>query len=91
MCESDANCTADGKICCDYQTLCGVVMCVMPAQDTGMQTEKQIIVGWLDFCFTALQHILGHFGCGQLTLPHCSWASLLGSLPVLSAHSFVSN
>ena len=32
-----------------------------------------------------------HFGCGQLPLPHCSWASLLGSLPVLSAHSFASN
>ena len=46
---------------------------------------------WFDFCFTALQHILGHFGRGQLTYPHCSWASLLGSLPVLSAHSFASN
>ena len=46
---------------------------------------------WFDFCFTALQHILGNFGCGQLTYPHCSWASLLGSLPVLSAHSFASN
>ena len=22
---------------------------------------------WFDFCFTALQHILGHFGHGQLT------------------------
>ena len=21
---------------------------------------------WFDFCFTALQHILGHFGRGQL-------------------------
>ena len=46
---------------------------------------------WFDFCFTALQHILGHFGRGQLTYPHCSWASLLGSLPVLRAHSFASN
>ena len=46
---------------------------------------------WFDFCFTALQHILCHFGCGQSTYPHCSWASLLGSLPVLSAHSFASN
>ena len=46
---------------------------------------------WFDFCFTALQHILGHFGRGQLTYPHCSWASLLGSLPVLSAQSFASN
>ena len=46
---------------------------------------------WFDFCFTALQCILGHFGRGQLTYPHCSWASLLGSLPVLSAHSFASN
>ena len=24
-----------------------------------------------------------HFGCGQLTYPHCSWASFIGSLPVL--------
>ena len=46
---------------------------------------------WFDFCFMALQHILGHFGHGQLTYPHCSWASLLSSLPVLSAHSFASN
>ena len=44
-----------------------------------------------DFCFTAIQHVLGHFGRGQLPELHCSWASLLGSLPVLSAHSFASN
>ena len=31
------------------------------------------------------------FWASQLTYPHCSWASLLGSLPVLSAHSFASN
>ena len=37
-------------------------------------------------CFTA--NILGSFGRGHLTWPHCSWASLLGSLPVLSAHSW---
>ena len=48
-------------------------------------------VSFFGFCFTALQHILGHFGRGQLTWPHCSWASLLDSLPVLSAHSFASN
>ena len=36
-------------------------------------------------------HFWGNFGYGQLTLPHCSWAILLGSLPVLSAHSFASN
>ena len=46
---------------------------------------------WFDFCFTALHNMLGLFGRGQLTYPHCSWASLLGSLPVLSAHSFASN
>ena len=49
---------------------------------------QRLLLCW---CFTALRHILGHFGRGQLTLPHCSWASLLGSLPVLSAHSFASN
>ena len=41
--------------------------------------------------FMALRHISGHFGRGQLTYPHRFWASLLGSLPVLSAHSFTSN
>ena len=35
-------------------------------------------------CFMALRLFSGHFGCGQLTYPHCSWASLLCSLPVLS-------
>ena len=45
----------------------------------------------LCWCFTALRHFSGHFGRGQLTYPHCTWASLLGSLPVLSAHSFASN
>ena len=52
--------------------------------------------GWNESCccvgsFMALWHFSGHFGCGQLTYPHCSWASLLGSLPVVSAHSFDSN
>ena len=42
-------------------------------------------------CFMATGHILGHFGRSQLTYPHCSWASLLNSLPVLSARSFTSN
>ena len=45
----------------------------------------------LCWCFTALRHCSGHFERGQLTYPHCSWASLLGSLPVFSAHSFASN
>ena len=45
----------------------------------------------LYWCFTAFQHFSGHFGRGELTYPHCSWASLLCSLPVLSAHSFASN
>ena len=27
----------------------------------------RVVLVWFDFCFTALQHILGHFGRGQLT------------------------
>ena len=42
-------------------------------------------------CFMALRHFSGHFGCSQWTYQHCSWASLLGSLPVLSAHSFAND
>ena len=34
---------------------------------------------------------LGSFRAGQLSYPHCSWANLLGSLQVLSAHSFANN
>ena len=59
-------------------------------REKGEKREGKGLV-WFDFCFTALQHILGHFGHGQLPLPHCSWASPLGSLPVLSAHSLASN
>ena len=46
-----------------------------------------MLVGWLCWCFKAL-HFSGHFGRGQLTHPHCSWASLLDILQVLGAHSF---
>ena len=42
-------------------------------------------------CFTALQHISCNFRRGQLSYPHCSWAGLLGSLQVLSAHCFANN
>ena len=42
------------------------------------------------WCFTALWHFSCHFGRGQLTYPHYSWATLLGSLPVLSTF-FASN
>ena len=28
---------------------------------------SQVRLVWFDFCFTALRHILGHFGRGQLT------------------------
>ena len=50
-----------------------------------------IRLGGCPGCFTALWHILGHFGCSQLTYSHCSWATLRGSVPVLSAHLFASN
>ena len=38
-------------------------------QNTGTHwylPEHTINDFWFDFCFTALQHILGHFECGQL-------------------------
>ena len=57
-------------------------------ETTRQSTQYKV---WFDFCFTAIQHNLCHFGRGQLAYPNCSWASLLGSLPVLSAHSFASN
>ena len=79
-----------------------VAVCsVLPLLVDGAQTlcsihlfqiaSLSVILFWFDFCFTALQHILGHFGRGRLIQPHYSWASLLGSLPVLSAHNFASN
>ena len=36
------------------------------ADDIVVNAEVEDLV-WFDFCFTALQHILGHFGRGQLT------------------------
>ena len=44
------------------------------------------------WCFTALRYFfLGHLGQSQLTYQYSSWASLVGSLPVLSAHFITSN
>ena len=44
------------------------------------------------WCFTALRYFfLGHLGHSQLTYQHSSWASLVGSLPVLSAHFITTN
>ena len=39
----------------------------------------------------ALRHFSGHFGHGQLTYPHCTWATFLDNLQVLSINSFASN
>ena len=53
----------------------------------SIETDK--VVGWVVvLVFYGPSTLLGHFGRGQLTYPHCSWANLLGSLLVLSAHSF---
>ena len=53
--------------------------------------RNMLPVGWVYWWFTALRHILGHFGRSQLTKLHCSWASLLGSLLVHSTHFFANN
>ena len=55
------------------------------------QPSLDTVVFLLCWCFTALRHFSGHFGWGQLTYQHWSWASLLCSLPILRAHSFPSN
>ena len=31
-----------------------------------MNVAKRMVLVWFDFCFTALQHILGHLERGQL-------------------------
>ena len=38
-------------------------------EDTSKKIKPSDSYGliWFDFCFTALRHILGHFGHGQLT------------------------
>ena len=61
--------------------------------DFALQFECYVIdvVVVLCSCIIALRHIVGHFGHGQLTYPHCSWASLLCRLPARSAHSVASN
>ena len=47
-----------------------------------------ILLLLLSSCFTALRHFSCHFERDQFTYPHHSWASRLGSLPVLSAYFF---
>ena len=39
------------------------------------KTSKLLLLWW--WCFTALRHISGHFGRGQVTYPQCPWVSLL--------------
>ena len=41
--------------------------CICFFADCSFSPAMVIIeIFWFDFCFTALQHILGHFGRGQL-------------------------
>ena len=40
---------------------------ILPYKRTGKRNYFKTGKIWFDFCFTALQHILGHFGRGQLT------------------------
>ena len=47
--------------------------------------------GLVWFLFYGASTHFRSFRAWSVNLPHCSWASLLGSLPVLSAHSFASN
>ena len=68
-------------------TQCSLLLCCL--NEVSCLRHATLLL--LSLCFTALRHILGHSGCGQLTYPHCSWTSILGSLPVLSGHSFASN
>ena len=81
----------DGKMMFFKKDIKYVIKCWKINNENKNVTSSVMLAGWLYWCFMAFQHILGHFGHNQLTLPHCSWASLLGSLPVLSAHSFASN
>ena len=67
------------------------VLCMLPLLRLEVLSQEVEAPIMLCLCFTTLRHILGHFGSGQLPYPHCSWASLLGSLPKLSAHSFASS
>ena len=61
----------------------------VPIRRKPTETDETGLVGWLCWCLTALWHILGSFMRGQLTSPHCSWASLLCSLPVRSENTVV--
>ena len=52
----------------------GKIICISSNMDhiyiNAETNQNRFIISkliWFDFCFTALQHILGHFGGGQLT------------------------
>ena len=52
---------------------------------------KPVVVVVVVLGFYGPSTLFRSFRGGQLTYPHCSFASFLGSLPVLSAYSFASN
>ena len=67
----------------DFQSFkSGVGLTKFEGSNTKLKFSYNSFVSWLYWCFTALQHFSGHFRRGQLTYPHCSWASLQGSLSV---------
>ena len=75
------------KVWCSY-SLQGKITGPHNIGHSGLHLFWGILLSWW---FTALRQFSGHFGRGLLTYPHCSWANLLGSLPLLGAHSFASN
>ena len=54
-----------------------------------MFRSRVMVLGW--FLFYGPSTHFRSFRVRSVTQQHCSWAGLLGSLPVFSAHSFASN
>ena len=81
-------CYRNGKRSPSYFAAEWVVMCLKRKTVFSKSGKSFHQLCW---CFKALRHFSGHFGRGLLTYRHCSSASLLGSSPVFSSHSFASN
>ena len=59
-------------VACFKKKLCPLISCTfihnfMHVYSPWAGADNPLVLVWFDFCFRALQHILGHFGRSQLT------------------------
>ena len=80
-----------GDTAVDEETFSLILLSISDVDDSGRFQNIDFLQYYVVVLFFYGPSTVSCHFRGQLTYPHCSWASLLGSLPVLSSQSFASN